>query len=169
MHVDLNGNSTKLALAQRLFRLDPALEWNEREKRFIHTSPRFRERADKELPNWESHWNVETNPTQQFDALVEVFCSGKTLTFGRQIKPLTHIKDGIWELKTPDLRIFGWFCKKDHFIAGTMDLAFKVKEHNLYAGYVGEVARFRDQLDLDEPKFVKGDDPNVLVSNYNYP
>ena len=114
-------------------------------------------------------WQVEVNPTQQLDALVEIFCSGQTLTFGPQFKPLTHLKDGIWELKTPDLRIFGWFCKKDHFIAGTMDEAFTVKNHNLYAGYAGEVERFRDQLDLNEPKFVSGEDPNVVVSNYNYP
>jgi hypothetical protein len=159
----------ELALAQRLFRLDPALEQNEKEWRFIHTSPRFREREQKELRTWESTWKIEENPTQQLDALVEVFCSGETLTFGPQFKPLTHIKDGIWELKTADLRIFGWFCKKDHFIAGTMDLAFNVKKHDLYGGYAGEVERFRDQLDLNEPKFIPGEDPNVVVSNYNYP
>jgi hypothetical protein len=159
----------ELVLAGRLLKLDAALEHNEREWRYIHTSPRFRERAENELPHWKSEWNVEAEPIQQLDALVEIFCSGETLTFGSQFKPLTHIKDGIWELKTPDLRIFGWFCKKDHFIAGTMDLAFNVKKHNLYAGYAGEVERFRTQLDLNEPKFVASEDPNVVVSNYNYP
>jgi hypothetical protein len=159
----------ELALGGRLFKLDPALEGNETEWRFIHASPRFRERAEKELRNWKSTWRVEVNPTQQLDALIEAFCSGETLTFGPQFKPLVHLKDGIWQLKTPDLRIFGWFCKKDHFIAGTMDLTFNVKSHNLYAGYAGEVERFRTQLDLNEPKFVSGEDPNVIVSNYNYP
>jgi len=159
----------ELALAGKLFKLDAGLEFNEREWRCIYTSPRFRERASDELPQWESQWDVEVNPTQQLDALIEVFCSGATLTFRSQFKPLTHIKDGIWELKTPDLRIFGWFCKKDHFIAGTMDLAFNVKNHDLYAGYAGEVERFRGQLDLNEPKFVSSEDPNVVVSNFNYP
>lgn len=156
-------------MARRLFRLDPALEANEREWRFIHTSPRFRERVETELPNWTSSWKVEVDPAQQLDALVEVFCSGETLTFGPQFKPLTHIKDGIWELKTPDLRIFGWFCKKDHFIAGTMDVTFNIKKYNLYAGYAGEVERFRNQLDLNEPKYVVGENPDVVVSNYDHP
>jgi hypothetical protein len=159
----------ELVLARRLFKLDPALEPNEREWRFIYPSPRFHTRIANDLPGWTSIWKVEVSPTQQLDALVEVFCSGETLTFGTQFKPLNHLGNGIWELKTPDLRIFGWFCKKDHFVAGTMDLAFNVKSHNLYPGYAGEVERFRDQLDLDEPKFVAGEDPNVVVSNYNYP
>src|SRR5262249_17769795 len=102
-------------------------------------------------------------------SLFVVFCSGETLTFSTQFKPLTHLKDGIWELKTPDLRIFGWFHVKDCFIAGNIDTAFNVKNHNLYAGYAGDVARERDQLDLDNPKFVPGDDPNVVVSNYGFP
>lgn len=159
----------ELLLAQKLFRLDPALEANEKEWRKIYISPRFKERAENDLPTWVSTWKVEVGPIQQLDVLAEVFCSGETLTFGTQFKPLTHIKDGIWELKTPDIRIFGWFCALDHFIAGTMDNAYYIKKHNLYAGYVGEVVRFRDQLDLSEPKFVPGEDPNGVVSNYNYP
>ena len=163
------ATALELAFKQRLFKLDPGLERNEHEWRFIYGSPRFRERVEKDLASWVSHWKVEVDPSQQLDALVEVFCSGETLTFGPEFKPLVHLKDGVWQLKTPDLRIFGWFWRKDHFVAGTMDVTFNVKKYNLYAGYAGEVARFRDQLDLDEPKFVPGDDPNVVVSNYNYP
>jgi hypothetical protein len=104
---------------------------------------------------------------QQLDALVEEFCSGVTLCFGPQFKPIQHVKDGIWELKTPDLRVFGWFHVKDCFVGWRCECAEFVKKHNLYYGLAGETARFRDQLDLDLPKFVPGDDPNGVVSNYS--
>jgi hypothetical protein len=159
----------ELVLAQKLFKLDPALEANEREWRWIYALPDFKTRVETGLPTWVSQWQTDQSPTQQLDAFLEVYCSGETITYGRQFKPLVHLGDGVWELKTPDLRLLGWFHKRNCFIGGAIDTAYKVKNHNLYPGYVGAVIRLRDQLDLDEPKFVPGDDPNVVVSNYNYP
>jgi hypothetical protein len=159
----------ELMLAQKLFKLDPALEPNEREWRWIYALPPFKSRVEIDLPHWTSHWKVEESPTQQMDALLEVFCSGETITYGPQFKPLVHLGDGIWELKTPDLRLFGWFSKRDCFIAGALDTAFNVKSYNLYPGHAGVVCHLRSHLDLDEPKFVPGNDPNVVVSNYDYP
>jgi hypothetical protein len=158
-----------LVAAGSLFKLDPALEANEQEWRTVYALARLRPRFENDLPTWVSTWRVEVTPAQQIDALLEVFCSGETLTFGPQFKPLVHLKDGVWELKTPDIRLFGWFPIKDCFIGGALDLAFNVKNHNLYRGYAGEVAHYRGQLDLDDPKFVPGDNPNAVVSNYTYP
>ena len=159
----------QLAVAEKLLKLDASLEDNEQEWRAIYVLPVMRPRLEKDLPDWVSEWKVEVSPIQQLDALLEIYCSGETLTFGPQFKPIRHVKDGIWELKTPDLRIFGWFHIKDCFIAGAIDLAFNVKSHGLYAGYAGVVARYRDQLDLNEPKFVPGENPNDVVTNFNYP
>ena len=107
---------------------------------------------------------------EQVDGLVDVFCSGDTLTYGEQFKPLTHIKDGVWELKTPDIRIFGWFNRKDCFIGVVADDATRIKTYHLYHGYANvTTARFRDALDLDEPKYVTGDDPHAVVSNFDLP
>ena len=50
-----------------------------------------------------------------------------------------------------------------------MDVTFNIKKYNLYAGYAGEVERFRNQLDLNEPKYVVGENPDVVVSNYDHP
>ena len=159
----------ELAVAQSLFRLDPALEPGERERRWIYGFSQFKARVQNDLPAWQSDWKIEESPTQQFDALVDVFCSGATICFGDQFHNLDPLDGGIWELKTPDLRAFGWFWKKDWFIATNLMLASYVKKHRLYTGLVGEAARLRDSLDLTEPKFLAGDDPNVVVSNYNYP
>ena len=159
----------ELTLSRQLFKLDAALEENEQEIRVIYVTADVRRCLERDLPGFVSQWKVEVTPLQQLDALLDDFCSGVTLTYGKQFKPICHIKDGIWELKTPDLRIFGWFWKKDNFIAGAVDTAFKVKSHNLYAGHAGAVARIRDQLDLSDPKFVPGAEPQNVVSNYDLP
>jgi hypothetical protein len=165
--------ATVLELATRqppaLLKLDPALEAREQEWRMIYILPRVRPRIETELRTWRSNWQVEQSPLQQMDSLLEVFCSGETLTFDQRFKPLVHLNDGIWELKTPDLRFFGWFPHKDCFIGGALDLAFNVKSYNLYPGYADEVAYHRTQLDLDNPKFIPGADPRDVVTNYDYP
>ena len=150
-------------------KLDPSLEEDEQEWRAIYVLARIRARFETDLPTWTSQWSIEQTPAQQMDALVEIFCSGDALTFGHRFKPLNHLGKGIWELKTPDLRFFGWFPHKDCFVGGALDTAFKVKSYNLYAGHAGAVAYFRSQLDLNEPKFVPGDDPSNVVTNFNYP
>ena len=153
-----------------LFKLDPDLGVGKQEFRTIYVSPRLRKWIESDLPHFESTWNVELSPIEQLQAFVEeVFCPGATLTFGQQFKPLTHIRDGIWELKTADLRVFGWFYKKDCFIGSAADMTDKIKRHRLYFGYVNEADRFRDGLNLNEPKFVPGEDPYAVVSDFSYP
>jgi hypothetical protein len=82
----------QLVDANKLFKLDPALEANEQEWRTIYALARCQSRIETGLPTWNSTWKIEVTPNQQLDALLEVFCSGETLTFGPQFKPLTHIK-----------------------------------------------------------------------------
>src|SRR5262245_4858060 len=126
----------ELALAQTLFKLDPGLDHGEREWRCIYGIPLFKDRVQNVLPTWESEFKIEESPSRQFDALAYVFCSGVTLTFGHQFHVLIPATNGIWELKTADLRIFGWFWKKDCFIATNLELAAYIKRHDLYRGFL---------------------------------
>ncbi len=109
------------------------------------------------------------NPLEQFDDLSYAFVSGEPLLCLAQFKPLRHVAGGIWELKTPDLRVFGWFNAKDSFIGVVANQTDAIKKHRLYHGHAGEVAAFRDRLNLDEPKFISGEDPYAVVSDFNYP
>ena len=121
------------------------------------------------LPGLDSTWKIEQPPVEQLDDLMEVFCSGSPLTYGWQFKCLTHVAEGVWELKTADVRLFGWFHKKDCFIAAVADTADRIKTHKLYEGYGRiEVINFRKALDLDDPKFIPGDNPHDVVSNFSY-
>src|SRR4051812_27179079 len=102
--------------AQLLHKIYPALDPREHEWRLFYALPRLRAWIERTLPTLESSWKIEESPVEQLDALIYVFCSGQPLAYGQQFKPLRHIRDGIWELKTADLRVFGWFHTKDCFI-----------------------------------------------------
>lgn len=155
-----------------LFKLDPVLDPYDagaQEERLIYASQRFRDWILQTLPTLGSTWNLEELPDQQLDALFQVFTSGEMLTHVHQFKCLNPIGEGVWELKTADIRIFGWFHAMDCFVAVVADTKQNILDHGLYAGYRGTVVHYRNQLNLDEPKFVVGDDPNAVVSNYTFP
>jgi hypothetical protein len=163
--------ATVLQLDKRgaLFKLDvlgPAVQ----EFREIYASPELHKWITGTLPGMASTFAIQLTPVEQVVALTDLFCRGERLAFGFQFKPLTHIADGVWELKTEDIRIFGWFSRKDCFIGVVADDATRIKDHKLYHGYANVTTkRFRDALDLDHPKFVPGDDPHAVVSNFDYP
>ncbi|MGA3303121.1 MAG: hypothetical protein ABSC72_07505 [Methylovirgula sp.] len=159
----------ELSSCGKLLKLDASLDSPDQELRRIYASPVLASWMQNELSTLESTWNVELTPAQQVDALAEIFCSGKPLTFDHQFKPLHPIRQGVWELKTADVRIFGWFPMQDCFVGWRGDLKDTIKDHGLYGGYVSETVRFREKLDLNEPKFLPGEDPHVVVSDFSYP
>lgn len=160
----------QLCQQNQLLQLDPQLSSAALEERFVFLLPRVRQWFEDELPSLQPTWNRELSPLEQIDALMEIFCSGQPLAIGQTFKHL-FFRDaaGIWELKTADVRIFGWFPWKDHFIASAAGLADHIKTHNLYHGYSVQAQRDRDLLNLDKPKFIFGDNPNDVVSNWHKP
>lgn len=159
--------ATLLELIQqgKLFRFDPALGRNEMEMRRIFLLPCARDWLVEVLPTTESTWKIEVSPVEQLDALVYEFCSGKPLKIGTRFKSLVHLGEGIWELKTADLRLFGWFVAKDSFVVSDCDHADRIKRVNLYKGYCEQAVRRRNALELDEIKYVGGDNPDDVVSD----
>lgn len=152
-----------------LNKIDPGLPLNVLEERVIYASPKLTQWLQDELPLLGSTWGIELDPIEQLAVWIETYASGKPLKFGWAFSPLRPISNGVWELKTADLRVFGWFHKVDHFVAHRAHCAQHIKDYKLYNGMAGEVIRFRDQLDLNAPKFIEGDDPNAVVSNFCYP
>jgi hypothetical protein len=153
-----------------LFRLD-VLDRNVQEFRQIYASPDLYRWIRDVLPTLQPSLSIELSPVEQFFALAEIFCAGDRLTFDRGFKPLTRVTiDGIWELKTQDIRVFGWFHRKDCFIGVVADDATRIKSIGLYQGYANVTTKlFLQQLDLDEPKYIRGDKPHAVVSNFDYP
>jgi hypothetical protein len=156
--------------AGTLYKYDPELPAKQAEIRKFYASKRMQQWVTNELPKLESTWKIEQSPQEQLSELLDdIYCPGEPLTFDRQFKPLRYIEDGIWELKTADLRVFGWFFAKDCFVASAANQTNIIKQLHLYIPYGQEAIRLRNQLDLNSPKFVPGDDPNAVVSNFTYP
>lgn len=159
----------ELEAAEAVFKIDPELPQAKQEVRLIHASERVLRWVADTLPTLPSALGLELNPAEQLLVLVEEFCSGENLLVGPGLHCMAPAGAGVWVLKTPELRLYGWFHARDCFIAVVIDTKDRIVKHNLYHGYVGEVVRFRDALDLDEPKFVEGESPYDVVSNYSYP
>jgi hypothetical protein len=156
--LDLSG------AAGPLFKLD-ALEANQQEFRCVYLSEKLKNWMANDLPKLKATWQTELTCEEQVSELLESFCAGEPLDSSTQFHALRPYENGVWELKTGDVRIFGWFPKKDHFVGVVAHDAYRVKLHDLYHGFVGEVVRYRDSLNLDAPKFVPGEDPHAVVSN----
>lgn len=163
--------ATLLQLCDRgeLEKLDPQLPEDEYEARAIYLLPRSAAWIRDTLPTLESRWIRDVSPQEQLQALLEIWAAGEELVFDWQFKPLVHHADGIWEIKTGDLRAFGWFSQQDIFICSAIFETQVVKDHELYHGASRQAARDRDLLDLDEPKFIAGDQPSDVVKNFSFP
>lgn len=151
-----------------LVALDITLDGRVQPWRRLVASPQFVTWVQRDLPNLESSSiGCEITPIEQVDALFSRFVSGETLHFDRQFHCLRPSTAGIWELKTIDVRVFGWFYAVDLFIAFAGSHADIVKDRHLYPGYRDQAKRHRDLLDLDEPKYVPGDSAHDVISIAN--
>jgi hypothetical protein len=106
----------------------------------------------------------QATPAEQIDQLFHAFLSGAPLIHLRQFRYIRAEKNAVWELKTPDTRIFGWFMKKDCFVCVFGDWADRVKDHDLYRGYRIAIRRLRRELGVDDTLCVEGVDPGDVLS-----
>lgn len=101
---------------------------------------------------------------EQIDDLFYSFLSGQQLVFTRQFRVVRAEDNAVWELKTPDVRIFGWFMAKDCFVAVFGNWADTIKDHDLYRGYRIAIRRLRRELGIDATLCVKGVEPDDVLS-----
>lgn len=106
----------------------------------------------------------EATPGEQIDQLFHTYLIGQPLTYTKQFRFIRAEKNAVWELKTTDVRIFGWFLKKDCFVGVFGDWAYRVKDHDLYRGYRIAIRRLRRELHVDDTLCVAGVSPNDVLS-----
>jgi hypothetical protein len=100
-------------------------------------------------------------PAEQLVERIRQWLSGEPMKNGPMFKEMNYPKDNdVWELKTDDLRLFGWMYQPKQFIVAscgyTDDYKDPTKTKN-YADDVRAVMSARDALPLDGAKFVKGE------------
>jgi hypothetical protein len=98
-------------------------------------------------------------PAEQLITRLLQWITGAPMAYDRMFKDMEPSSDEVWEIKTADLRIFGWMYKPREFIAVQGGYADDYKEPTKTKYYADDrraVVAARDALQLDTPKFVTG-------------
>lgn len=155
----------KLIAEGSLIKIKVELEREDLPVRLLYGTPGFiqwlRERLEQNEP---STLGADMMPVEQLDYLFHSFVSGKTMIHSRQFRAIRAERNAVWELKTADFRIFGWFTMRDCFVAVFGDWANHIKDYDLYRGYRLEVRRMRRQLGIGDELCVEGDNPDDVLS-----
>jgi hypothetical protein len=104
-----------------------------------------------------------TSPYEQVEQLFYEFIVGQPMAYSVNYRKLEPISRNVWELKTVDVRVFGWLTRKCHFLAVCGEFKDNLKAAKLYKPYIDAVCVFRDRLDLDEPKSICGVTANDVL------
>ncbi len=110
-------------------------------------------------------WNTSIAIEEQVIGLFHDYLSGKCLHHPEDFHVLREMEDGIWELKTDDVRVFGWFISKDEFVIATAAYADLAKDGK-YASFISTAKFRRRALALNNGTFVKGEEPSNVISNF---
>src|SRR4051812_2328024 len=95
---------------KRLVKLGGGLDDDEQPERRLYAFPHVIDWLERVLPTLISELgDGSQTPEEQADDLLHLFVSGGDMSFYERSHSMTPAAHGIWELKTPDLRFFGWF------------------------------------------------------------
>lgn len=138
--------------------------------RCLYGTPKFICWLSNDLPKL-SHNQAygEKDPLEQVDDLFHQFIIGANFSDNRRFKSLNSTPQyWVWEFKTQEVRIFGWIPQKDFFICAYGQAADYLKTHTgTYNTLIVQTQYTRNQLDLDEPKFVKSREYKDVISTKN--
>jgi hypothetical protein len=108
-------------------------------------------------------------PHEQLVERLRQWIAGDPMEYGRMFHDMDPRTDDVWEMKTADLRIFGWMYKPREFIAVRGGYADDYKEPTKTKNYADDrraVVEARNALPLDVDKSVRGRfDELVRVGN----
>jgi hypothetical protein len=149
------ATTEQLIERKALTRVDVPLYGGERPWRSFLALERLIHWMTDALPSLEGNWG-DLNPIQQLDAVLADFVSGAPLEFRRHVRVIRPHHDAVWELRTTDLRVFGWFAARNVFIGSSAGLKHQIERYGLYPEHRDLAIKDRVALDLDPPKCVYG-------------
>jgi len=104
-------------------------------------------------------------PLEQLVERLRQWISGEQMIYDRMLHDMWPGSDNVWEMKTADLRIFGWIYRKGQFIAVNGGFADDYKEPTKSKNYGDDrraVITARKALPLDGEKFITGSFDELL-------
>lgn len=139
-----------------LIKHEAELESGEMPDRFVYHDPALGSWLEDTLPSLPRDRSRNLTPAQQVDLILYEFVTRKPMMYGQDDRKLDPVHAHVWELKTEDVRLIGWFPCKATFVIVCGELKKNLRSFKDYAPYVARAVIFRDLLDLDEPKMLTG-------------
>ena len=117
--------------------IEVELEPGEQPERLVYCHPRVVNWLETVLPTLQTDGYIAgaLTPSEQAETLLYQFIAGRSLSAmpPKSMRPETA---GIWELRTYDLRFFGWFWKKGVFVLSSIETKAKcLRIRGLYEGH----------------------------------
>jgi hypothetical protein len=145
----------------RIIRVKLRLGRGQFDERKLYAYPECLEWMRVEVPKMVSgRLKADLTPALQLTTRLLQWITGKPMAYGRMFQDMLPQSDEVWELKTPDLRIFGWMYRPREFVAVRGGYADDYKEPTKTKYYGDDrkaVVDARNALPLDGPKFVTGE------------
>ncbi|SRR6266498_3964023 len=133
------------------------------DEREFYALPSYMNEAANVVPNLQpGRLNAPLTPLEQLDDILHKWITGKRMRYGKWLNDLTPHSSETWELKTADLRIFGWIYRPKIFVGAFIGYTDDYKRQGRqppkesYDDARDRVVQIRNRLDLDEPKFTAG-------------
>lgn len=149
--------------ARLLIKVRGNLRPHQRPDRILLATPRAIDWMNTVLKDLQTDGFVHgaIRPIQQAGVLFNTFVSGADFE-----PPLPHEMNpkgnGIWEIRTHDLRFFGWFPMRGMFVISDVNTKAKCLDHSLYAGYATQAANDRITINLMDGRFIDGGLQDVI-------
>jgi len=102
-------------------------------------------------------------PCEQVDAFFVDFVIGATMQIGKDLKKLQPIGDNVWEMRTDDVRVAGFFHKRGTFIATGGGLKKNLKTKKQYQSLIDAAKAAIKTLGLDDPVCITGNNANDVL------
>ena len=147
---------TQLADRGKLKKYEPEMERDEFPDRHVYFSLEAHAWMEATLVSAPRDRRRDLLPYEQVDLLLYDFVIGRPLAYDQQRKKLDPLGQHVWELKTEDVRLIGWFPRRKSFVVVCGQMKRDLLKAKLYAPCIRHTVWFRENLDLDEPKSVTG-------------
>ncbi|MFB2549983.1 hypothetical protein [Ensifer soli] len=117
----------------------------------------------EEVPTFTAFYPENMPPLKQAHKLFRDFVLGEEFVHETDFWKMRPYSEDVYELKTNDLRFFGWFVRPRVFVVARNDTFEMVhSQQGVHLKHLGEVVRMRREIDLDEPKYTPGAPINGL-------
>jgi|SRR5580658_1463456 hypothetical protein len=138
------------------------LEPSQQPERYVYAAPEVEEWFANVLSQAARDLGRNLWPYEQVEGLLHDFVAGEILVHTDTYRQLEPLYQSVWELRTVDVRIFGWFPRRCTFLMVCGALKKTIPRARDYRPFIQRVLDFRATLPLDEPKAVIGGFRDVL-------